>query len=50
MHERVFLGSQKDRSHWKDLDVVGRIILKIDLREIEWRDMDWIYLAQDRGQ
>jgi hypothetical protein len=20
------------------------------LREIEWGDMDWIYLAQDRGQ
>jgi hypothetical protein len=23
--------------------------IKIDLREIEWRDMDWIDLAQDRG-
>jgi hypothetical protein len=22
--------------------------IKIDLREIEWDGMDWIYLAQDR--
>jgi hypothetical protein len=22
----------------------------MDLREIEWGDMDWIDLAQDRGQ
>jgi hypothetical protein len=24
--------------------------IKIDLREIEWDGMDWIYLAQDRDQ
>jgi hypothetical protein len=24
--------------------------IKIDLREIEWDGMDWIDLAQDRGQ
>jgi hypothetical protein len=24
--------------------------IKIDLREVEWDGMDWIYLAQDRGQ
>jgi hypothetical protein len=24
--------------------------IKMDLREIGWRDMDWIDLAQDRGQ
>jgi hypothetical protein len=23
---------------------------KMDLREIGWDDMDWIYLAQDRDQ
>jgi hypothetical protein len=27
-----------------------KIILKIDLEEIAWRDVDWIHLAQDRGQ
>jgi hypothetical protein len=24
--------------------------VKMDLREIEWDGMDWIYLAQDRDQ
>jgi hypothetical protein len=24
--------------------------IKMDLREIEWDGMDWIYLAQDRDQ
>jgi hypothetical protein len=24
--------------------------IKIDLREIGWNDMDWIYLSQDRDQ
>jgi hypothetical protein len=24
--------------------------IKMDLREIEWGGMDWIYLAQDRDQ
>jgi hypothetical protein len=25
-------------------------IVKMDLREIGWDDMDWIYLVQDRDQ
>jgi hypothetical protein len=25
-------------------------IIKMDLREIGWDDMDWIHLAQDRNQ
>jgi hypothetical protein len=24
--------------------------IRIDLREIEWEGVDWIYLAQDRNQ
>jgi hypothetical protein len=24
--------------------------IKMDLREIKWDDMDWIYLAEDRDQ
>jgi hypothetical protein len=31
------------RCRWVD-------IIKIDLREIEWGDMDWIDLPQDRDQ
>jgi hypothetical protein len=40
--------SQKERDHWRDsmrLDVI-----KMDLREIRWGNMDWIDLAQDRDQ
>jgi hypothetical protein len=31
------------RSRWEDN-------IKMDLREVWWGDMDWIYLAQDRDQ
>jgi hypothetical protein len=27
-----------------------RITLKMDIKEMKWRGMDWIYLTQDRGQ
>jgi len=37
----------KGRGHSKYLGVDGRII---DLREIEWEDLDWMQLAQDRDQ
>jgi hypothetical protein len=31
-----------------DLDIDGRIILKMDLLQAGWRSMGWIYLAQYR--
>jgi hypothetical protein len=34
---------ERPRRRWVDN-------IKIDLREIGWEDMDWIDLAQDRGQ
>jgi hypothetical protein len=34
---------RRRRRKWEDN-------IKIDLREIEWVGMDWIYLAQDRDQ
>jgi hypothetical protein len=40
-------GSQKERDHYDDLDVGGRIILKWNLG---WGGMDWIDLAQNRDQ
>jgi hypothetical protein len=49
MHIGFWRESQKERDHWEDLDICGRII-KIDLREIGWGGMDWIDLAQDRDQ
>jgi CRISPR/Cas system-associated protein Cas7 (RAMP superfamily) len=34
----------------EDSDIHGRIILKMDLREVGWGDIDWIDLAQDRDR
>jgi hypothetical protein len=31
------------RRRWEDN-------IKMDLREVRWGDMDWIHLAQNRGQ
>jgi hypothetical protein len=33
-----------------NLGVDGRIILRRDLKEICWENVDWIHLAQDRDQ
>jgi hypothetical protein len=38
------------QDHSEDLGVDGRIILEWILREIGWEGVDWLYLAQDRGQ
>jgi hypothetical protein len=42
--------SQKERNHYKNLDIGGRINIKMNLREIRWIDMDWTDLAQDRDK
>jgi hypothetical protein len=43
MHIGYWWESQKELDHWVDN-------IKKDLREIEWDDMHWIDLAQDRDQ
>jgi hypothetical protein len=40
MHIGFWWKSQKERDQYEDLDVGGRIILKMDLREIGWGGMD----------
>jgi hypothetical protein len=40
----------KGRDHSEDLGVGGKILLQIVLREIRWKVVDWIHLAQDRDQ
>jgi hypothetical protein len=42
--------SQKEKDHQEDSDAGGRIILKMNLREIGWGRMNWIYLDGDRDQ
>jgi hypothetical protein len=50
----VFTGSwlegPKERDHWEDLGVGGRITLSWTLREIRVDGTNWIQLAQDRVQ
>jgi hypothetical protein len=41
---------QKERDNWKDEDVVERMTLKVDLRELGWGGVDWIDQTQVRGQ
>jgi hypothetical protein len=38
------------RDHSGDFSIDGRIILKIDIKEIRYEDVDWILLAQYRDQ
>ena len=41
-------GSLRERVHWGDQDVDGRIILRWILRKLEGVVGDWMELAQDR--
>jgi hypothetical protein len=49
MHIEFWWESWKERDHWEDLNIGGRIILRW-ISEIGWGGMDWIDLAQDRDQ
>jgi hypothetical protein len=42
---RILMGRQKEKDHWEDQGIGGWTILKWNLREIGWNDMDWIDLA-----
>jgi hypothetical protein len=40
----------KKRLHSDDLGINGKINIKMDLREIGWKIVVWMHLAQDRDQ
>jgi len=42
-------GNLRERAHWGDPGVDGRIILRWNSKKWDW-DMDWIELAQDRDR
>jgi len=44
---RVLVGSLRERGHWGDQDVDGRIILRWIFRKLEGGRGDWMELAQD---
>ena len=43
-------GNLRERGHWGDQDVVGRIILRWIFRKLEGGREDWMELAQDRDR
>ena len=47
MHTGFWWGDQRERDHFEDLSVDGRIILKWIFKKLDWRGMEWIDLAQD---
>jgi hypothetical protein len=49
LHTGFWWGDLRERDHWEDLSVDGRIILKWLFKKWD-RVMDWIDLAQDRDR
>jgi hypothetical protein len=43
-------GNLRERDHWKDPGIDGRIIVIWILRKWDVGDIDWIELAQDRDR
>jgi hypothetical protein len=43
-------GSLRERGHWGDQDVDGRIILRWIFRNLEGVVRNWVELAQDRDR
>jgi hypothetical protein len=43
-------GSLRERDHWGDPDVDGRIILRLIIEEVGGGCGDWMELAQDRDR
>jgi hypothetical protein len=46
----VLVGKPRERGHWGDPDVDGRIILRWILKEVGEDCGDWMELAQDRDR
>jgi hypothetical protein len=47
---RFWWESPKERDHWEDQGLGGKIWIRKDLRDIGLGGMDWILLSQDRDR
>jgi hypothetical protein len=50
MHKEFWSESLKERGHWEDIGVDGGDNIRVDLKTNRVGSMDWIRLAQNRGQ
>ena len=48
MCRRFWWGNLREKDHWGDQDVDGRINFKMDLEEVGRGCRDWMELPQDR--
>jgi len=47
---RVLVGNLRERDHWGDPGLDGRVILRRIFRKWDVKFMYWFELAQDRGR
>jgi hypothetical protein len=47
---RFWWESPKERDHWEDQGVGGKMVIRMDLREIGLGGVDWIRLSEDRDR
>jgi hypothetical protein len=47
---RVLVGNLRERDHWREPGVDGRIILRRNLQQVGCGGIDWMRLAQDRDR
>ena len=47
---RVLVGNLRERDHWGDPGLDGRVILRRIFRKLDVKFMYWFELAQDRGR
>jgi len=38
-------GSMKERDHSEELGVDGKIIFRMDLKEVVWKGVDWMHVS-----
>jgi hypothetical protein len=49
-HTKMWSENLKGRDHSEDLGVDGKINIRVGLRDIGWKGVDWMYLGQDMNK